>query len=216
MNLLGFSFTALLAFSSGNLEIKDGFVIGNSEPSETWIMVKNDQGVQTYFRWITKDDGTQYRERKGEVIASCTVQEGLHMISNSESIKKWMANVEEHYNLEYVSADKWISYTLFTIPWPFNNRDLVSLYQQNTDPVRKTATLIISCKDTHIPLKKGITRLTDYRAVWSLVQQGEQSTRIIMTMSSSTPPLFPRYIQDPIIEKVFHGNMVRLKKALEE
>jgi hypothetical protein len=215
LKLLGFSFAMLLAFTSGNPEIKDGF-IGNPEPSGAWKMVKNDEGVQTYFRWVTKDDGTEYRERKGEVIAACTVQEALQMISNSESIKKWMANIEEHYNLEYVSADKWVNYTLFNIPWPFSNRDLVSLYQLNTDPVKKTVTLIISCKDTYIPLKKGITRLTDYHAKWSLVKNGEQSTCISMTMSSSTPPLFPRYIQDPIIEKVFHGNLVRLKKALED
>lgn len=215
LKLLGFSFAMLIAFTSANPEIKNRFT-GNSEPAGDWTLVKNDQGVQTYFRWVTKADGTKYREGKGEVVAACTLQEALQMISNSESIKKWMANIEEHYNLEYISADKWINYTLFDIPWPFSNRDLVSLYQLNTYPVKGTATLTISCKDTYIPLKKGITRLTDYQAKWSLVKRGEQSTLISMTMNSATPPLFPRYIQDPIIERVFHGNMVRLKKALEE
>lgn len=215
LKVLGFSFAMLLAFTSGNPESKDRF-IGNSEPPGAWEMVKNDQGVQTYFRWVTKDDGTVYRERKGEVLVACTFQEALHMISDSKSIKMWMANIEEHYNLEYVSADNWMNYTLFDIPWPFSNRDLVSLYQLNTDPVKEIATLIISCKDTYIPLKKGITRLTDYQAKWSVVKRGDQSIHISMTMSSSTPPIFPRYIQDPVIEKVFHGNLVRLKKALEE
>lgn len=215
LKLLGFSFAMLIAFTSGNPEIKNRST-GNSEPAEAWTMVKNDQGVLTYFRWLKKDDGTEYRERKGEVMIACTLQEAIQMISESESIKKWMANIEEHHNLEYVSPTKWINYTLFDIPWPFSNRDLVSLYQLNTDPAKGTATLIISCKDNHIPLKKGITRLTDYQAKWSLVKRGEQSTLISMTMSSATPPMFPQYIQDPILEKVFHGNLVRLKKALEE
>src|SRR5512145_2356681 len=141
LKVLGFSFVMLLTSTFGNPEIKNRF-ISISEPPGAWEMVKNDEGVQTYFRWVTKDDGTEYRERKGEVMAACTFQEALQMISDSKSIKKWMANIEEHYNLEFVSADKWMNYTLFDIPWPFSNRDLVSLYQLNTDPVKETATLI--------------------------------------------------------------------------
>lgn len=214
ISLLIISHTILSVIISGNYG--KGYHAETLNPPGEWTMVKNEQGVQTFFRWISREDGTAYRERKGETIINCSVAEAIEMITVPESTKKWMANIKENYILENVSKDKWLNYTLFSIPWPFSNRDLVSLYHLSADHSGKSAILTIECKDTHIPPKDGITRLTDYHATWTLMQTGEKSVKVSLVMSSSSPPVFPRYIQDPVIEKVFHGNMVRLKEVLQQ
>lgn len=201
---------ALVSPSSVNSESE---VSGEIIPGK-WEMVRNTDGVQTYFRWLTKDDGTPFRERKGEILVNCALQEAVRLISDAESTKKWMSGITENYYIKRINQNEWYNYTLFSIPWPFSKRDLVSLYKVISDPVHGTVTVTITCKDKYVPLKPGITRLTDYRATWIFTKRGEKSTHINFSMSSMDPPAFPRAIQDPVIEKMFHKNLIRLKEML--
>jgi hypothetical protein len=56
--------------------------------------------------------------------------------------------------------------------------------------------------------------LIDYNATWTITETSLRQVRIIFSAISDTFPLFPKYIQDPVIEKMFHNNLVRLKELL--
>ncbi len=183
--------------------------------SGQWKMVKNSEGVKTYFRWLTNTDGSSFRERKGEILVNCSAQEVLGLVSDAGSTKKWMSGISESFDLSRISQNEWYTYTLFSIPWPFSKRDLVSYYKVIPDPARGMTIVTINCKDKYVPLKPGITRLTNYRATWTITQRGDKNTFISFNMSSSAPPAFPRFIQDPVIESIFHNNLVRLKEVLQ-
>jgi hypothetical protein len=58
--------------------------------------------------------------------------------------------------------------------------------------------------------------LIDYNATWTITEISSQQVQNIFSAISDTPPLFPRYIQDPVIEKMFHNNLVRLKELLSQ
>ena len=190
-----------------------------NSPEETrsgpWELVKNTNGVQTFYRWTTNEKGISFRERKGEMIIRCTMQEAVRVISDTKSTKEWMTSVDEIYDLERISPNEWYTYTLFNIPWPLNNRDLISFNKLNPDHGNGAVTIDITCKDRFAPLKNGVTRLTDYKAVWHITRQDEKNISISFTAASSAPPSLPRYIQDPIIEKIFHNNLIRLKEILD-
>jgi hypothetical protein len=179
-----------------------------------WKMVRNTEGVKTFHRYVTQQDGGSYGERKGELIINCSLQEAVRLVSDAESTRKWMSGIDENYKLTHINLNEWYNYTKFSIPWPFSKRDLVSLYKLIADPAHGLVTINITCKDTYVPLKPGIIRLTDYHATWAIKKQGEKTTSICFIMSSSQPPAFPRYIQEPIIERMFHNNLVRLRDIL--
>jgi hypothetical protein len=184
-------------------------------PAE-WQLVKNTEGVQTYFRWTTNDAGASYRERKGEMNIHCTLQEAASFISDAGSTAKWMASIDECYDLSRISRNEWYTYTLFSIPWPLSKRDLISYNQLHTDPAKGSVMINIICKDKYVPEKPGITRLTDYKAYWKITQTDDSNIKVVFNAASSARPTFPRYIQDPIIEKIFHNNLIRLREALNK
>jgi hypothetical protein len=187
--------------------------IAYNTPSGKWEMVKNTEGVQSYVRWTLDGKGNTVRERMGEMIVGCSLQDAVILLSDAESTSKWMSGVSENYLLERISQTEWYTYTLFSIPWPFNKRDLVSWCRISSDPVHETANLSMICKDKFVPLKPGIDRLTDYRANWVITRAGEK-IKITFTASSTAPLIFPRLIQDPVIERIFHNNLVRLRDYL--
>lgn len=41
-------------------------------------------------------------------------------------------------------------------------------------------------------------------------------TYVSFSAISNDPPMFPRYLQDPVVIRMFHNNLVNLKKMLDE
>jgi hypothetical protein len=182
--------------------------------SDQWEEVRNNNGVITYVRWLHYSNGSKTRERKGDMQADCSLKKTVEVLTDPTETKKWMSGVSENYLLSKSNPSEWYTYTLYSIPWPFNNRDLVSAFAIKTNPVNKTVIINIVSRADHVPPKPGIERLEDYSATWTITETAPQKVHIEFSAMSDTPPMFPRYIQDPIIEKMFHNNLVRLRTLL--
>jgi hypothetical protein len=180
-----------------------------------WKEARSSDGVQSFYRWIISENGLTFRERKGEMEIQCSLPEAVNILSDAQHTDKWMAGVNESKNLSRPGNNEWYTYTLFSVPWPFSKRDLVSLNRLSVDPVQSVAFIDVICKENHVPLKPDVTRLTDYRAQWKIIRLEENKIHLSFIAASSTPPAFPRYIQDPVIERMFHNNLVRLKELLQ-
>jgi hypothetical protein len=179
--------------------------------SEKWEPVRSSEGVQTYFRWIETKTGIKTRERKGEMIIGCTVGDATDILTDTRLSANWMTNIKESFEIKRLNPYEWYTYTLFHIPWPFENRDMVSYLTMKTNPENGNTSISIISKEEFIPCKSRITRLTDYIANWSIVRIDSYRIRITFTAVSGSPPAFPRWIQDPIIENMFHNNLINLK-----
>jgi hypothetical protein len=179
-----------------------------------WKLVKRAGGVETFVRWIMNSEGTSVRERKGEMTVNCFVQDAVRLLTDAGSTHKWMSGISENYCITRIDQSEWCTYTLFSIPWPFSKRDMVCWYKMNSDPSGGSVVIAIVSKDKYVPLKSGITRLADYKATWVITPVGEKNIKIVFSATSSAPLLLPRPIQDPVIERIFHNNLVRLKDSL--
>jgi hypothetical protein len=184
--------------------------------SQQWEEVRNNNGVITYVRWLHHQDGSKTRERMGDMKVDCSLKKTVEVLTDPEETKKWMSGVSENYLLSRSNPTEWYTYTLYHISWPFNNRDLVSAFVLKNNSGNKTVIIKIDSKADHIPPKPGIERLKDYSATWTITEIASQKVHIVFNAMSNTPPMFPRYIQDPVIEKIFHNNLVRLKELLSQ
>jgi hypothetical protein len=201
-----------LASPVSNRETGDEY---EKNPStDQWEEVRNYSGVITYVRWQHHADGTKTRERKGDMQVECSLKKTLEVLTDPAETKNWMSGVSENYLLSKSGSSEWYTYTLYKIPWPFNNRDLVSAFSLKNNPGNKTVIINIISRADHVPQKPGIERLKDYNATWTITETAPQKVHIVFSAMSNTPPMFPRYIQDPVIEKMFHNNLVRLRDLL--
>jgi hypothetical protein len=180
-----------------------------------WQMERNTSGVKTYVRWIEAEGSLKVRERKSVMEVNCSVDDVVRLLSDVGNTGIWMGGIRECYCLEKISPSEWYAYTLFDIPWPFEKRDLVSNFRVESPVKGKQVMIYIRSRDQYIPSKPHVTRLADYRATWTIAGIGEKRTFVSFSAISNDPPLFPRYIQDPILLRMFHNNIVNLKKILE-
>jgi len=183
---------------------------------DKWEEVRNNNGVISYVRWLHYNNGTKTRERKGDMQVECSLKKTVEILTDPAETKNWMSGVSENYLLSKTNPLEWYTYTLYKIPWPFNNRDLVSAFALKNNPDNKTVIINIISRADHVPPKPGIERLSDYKAIWTITETAPQKVHIIFSAMSNAQPMFPRYIQDPVIEKLFHNNLVRLRELLSQ
>lgn len=180
-----------------------------------WELDRNSGGVKTYTRWITMSGSGKVRERMGEMVLNSSIDAVVKVLCDSKSTEDWMSGIKENYCLKQVNRSEWYGYTLFDIPWPFEKRDLISNYKVNNADEGNKTTILISSKEDFLPEKSNIKRLKDYKASWTIVKLAEIKVIVFFKAMANTPPMFPRFIQDPILAQMFHNNLVNLKKILE-
>lgn len=181
------------------------------EKSE-WNHVKCYKGVNLYERLITANE-LQVSERKGELVVDCDFNTVTKFFSVPENMKFWMKGVKKAYCLRTDSINKWTVHTTYRLPWPFANKDMVSAYEFKQYGTNKCVIQIISIDDM-MEESSNMERITNFRANCMVTKIDDQKTKIVFSVICATPPIMPRWIQDPIVKRIFLKNMILMKKQL--
>lgn len=188
------------------LFISGGHLLAN----ESWKEVDSQSGITIYERWVKVNDDLTVRERKGEMTLNCTMSSVISILSDPSRAPLWMENVTDAYLVSRKSNSEWAYYTYFSMPWPLDNRDMVSLATLNyTDPT--SATIEMTSLDNALPEKDHVVRLMDFKATWKITDLGNGSVFVSLSAISYRSPEFPRFIMDPVVRGVFMRNLIKFK-----
>jgi hypothetical protein len=204
---------SLLLFITSSSTIHTEKVLTSGTES-AWELMENSEGVKIYFRWIDLPDKVRVRERKAEIIVHNTLEKSLKAITGEKEIPVWMSGIKKLFILHHDRPEKWYTYSLYGLPWPFNDRELITLNTLSTNPKKDRILLDMRSSDESYPPAKGVERLTHYKASWELSEIKAGLVKMTFIGRSEDPPAFPRCIQDPVIKKVFFRNMVSLNELL--
>ena len=180
---------------------------------ESWKEVKSESGVTIYERWVKISGALTVKERKGEMTINGSMNSVVNLLCDPSNSKQWMENVSVAYLIKKESEREWASYTYFSLPWPFENRDMVAVSLLNYSG-STSATIEMISRENELPVKKNVKRLSDYKATWKITDLGNGRIFISLSAISFTSPEFPRFIQDPVVRGVFMRNMLKLKGML--
>ena len=208
--LLFLASLTLLASSAGNVTDKTADT-GNEQ---AWELLENAEGVKIYYRWVDVSENVRVRERKAEIMVHSSMEKSLKMITDVQLIGTWMSGIKKSMILHRDHAEKWYTYMLYGLPWPFNDREIITLNTLTYSAKRDKVFLRMQSSDEGYPPARGVERLTHYKASWELFEVKPSRTRRVFIARSEDPPAFPRCVQDPVIKKVFYRNMLSLKELL--
>ena len=212
MNLIGGILIGSSLISSKSPKFPETRVSENTK----WEMVDENENLTIYERWIELPDGGQTRERKCVFYVDNQVEDIVPYVTSAEGIKNWMRGVEETTQLEKNADSKKVVYILFDAPWPFRNRDLITQITTINDCDEPCTEVFMSAIVNYIPEKNRIVRMNSYEGRWKITELQSGKTEIIFSAFSNTPPVVPKWIQDPITEKLFEENLLNLKELLTQ
>lgn len=177
-----------------------------------WDIDRELEQIQFSYRYLIIGDTLKTRQMRVTFFIDAESQELVSMFKNPEVLKLWTARAQK---CEIVHHDEysWTTYSLFTFPWPFQQRDLITDYHL----VEKDSCidLILTGAPSKLPLVKDITRMAYYEGQWSFVTQENGIIKAEFTSITFQEPQFPRFIQDPIIQSVFIDSISKFKTVLK-
>lgn len=184
-------------------------------PKETsWELVDQDEKITIYERWVSLEDGRKTRERKGVFYVDSEVDAVVPFVASAAGIKNWMNGVEESKELSVSQNNSQFIYLYFDAPWPFKNRDLVTNITTIQNCETPCVEVFFSAKSDFIPEKEDVIRLHSYEAHWQIIKTTTGRTQVTFSALSDTPPVAPKWIQDPVTAKMFKDNLVNLMELL--
>ncbi|MFB6340626.1 hypothetical protein ACE1ET_02835 [Saccharicrinis sp. FJH62] len=204
--MIRFLILAIFTISSGNIFPKDYAILSE------WKTDKTSDGISISYRWVTVGDTLKTREMKTALHIHASPEAILKQFKSDEKLSKWTAG-SRNCSVLQSSEDEWITYTLYDMPWPFTSNDLVTLYRKTIH--NKITRIFIESTPDYIPEKADTERMEHYRGHWDLIPEPDGSTRVEFCTTSFTKPVFPRFIQDPILQEIMIDSMIKLKKQAE-
>ena len=202
----------LSKFQSDSAHLLDE--VKNVKDVVEWKLVKRSNDIILYERWIPLPDSRKTRERKGVFYVSNSIDEIVNLVVNENGIKSWMPKVQESKSLAEINQNQQIIYLFFNAPWPFKDKDLVAKITVKETSGEQVIAIHYSAISNYIPLNENAERLTSYEATWTITSEKNGLTEVAFTAYSDTPLVAPRWIQDPITEKLFKNNLQSLRKQL--
>ncbi len=199
-------------FKNARLNLMIIFLIvgGQLLAADPWKEIDSNSGITIYERWVQVNNDLKVRERKGEMTIKGSMNSVLNVLRDPTTPKLWMENVSDAYLVQKVSENEWSSYIYFSMPWPFDNRDMVSVSRLKfNNPA--SVTIEMTSKEDELPFKENVKRLLNYKAVWKITDLGNGQLYISLSTISYTSPEFPRLIMDPVVRGVFMHNLVKFK-----
>lgn len=186
---------------------------GHLMANESWKKIETKDGVDLYERWVNVNSNLTVKERKAEMVINCDMHSVLTTLSDPSQTRLWMENVSDSYLIRKESDNVWSSYTYFSLPWPFENRDLVCVSNlKRFDPGQ--ATIEIVSMENMLPMKQKVERLTNYKATWRIADLGNGRVFISFSAMTATPTNYPRFVIDPVVRGAFLRNLIKLRLVL--
>ena len=186
----------------------------DSTPKSAWMHVKCHNGVDLYER-LMKINELPVRQRRGELVVTCDFDVVSKFLTTPENMKLWMKGVKKANCLKTECRNKWNIYTVYRLPWPFNNKEMTSTFEFKQYGTEKCVIYIKSI-DSSMNVDSHKKCIKNFRGNWLITKIDDRTTKIVFTVVCATPPIFPRWIQDPIIKSIFFKNMIRMKKQLSK
>lgn len=181
-------------------------------------LVKQDNAIALYERWIPGAGGENVREIKAVFVVKTAVPSVIGLFKNQARGMEWNTNASDYKIAAASNAQHWITYIKYDIPWPMDDQDCCLLYQYHEPAGEGGATEIIfeSTADSRFPLCNKTTRITGTRGKWIMEPATGGQMKITYMVTTDRSKKIPRWVSDPIIHDNLFRTMTRFKSLLEK
>ncbi|MBS0032037.1 START domain-containing protein [Chitinophaga sp. 22321] len=180
-------------------------------------LVKHDQAISLYERWIPGAGGENVREIKAIFQVKAAVPAIIGLFKDQARGRDWNTNAAD-YKIAAASDPKhWITYIKYDIPWPMDDQDCCLLYRCQ-EPAATGATEVIfeSTADGRFPLHDKTSRITGTRGKWIIEPVNNGQMKVTYMVTTDRSKKIPRWVSDPIIHDNLFKTMTKFRSLLEK
>ena len=178
---------------------------------ENWNLVKEEAGIKVYTK---AESGSKYKAFKAEMQVNCKIENIIEVLKKTDSINNWVVNCKGVKLLETEDNDQYY-YIETSLPWPFDNRDMVYHFQYieiNSEQERVNVTGV----PDYVQPRKGIVRMVKTNGYWLLTSIDAHKTEVIYQMHVEPGGLIPAWLANPFIKNVPFSTFKELRNIVQK
>lgn len=178
-------------------------------------LVKNDQQIALYERWVINDQKHQVRELK----AVFKIKAGLPAICSLLTDASKGASWNKYARVYQIQGNQreWFTYIRYRTPWPFGDQDCCLRYQFNMQEANPSTVQLQfeSALHQQFPEQSSTTRITGIKGSWLLTKSTNNQIDVVYQISSHKSASIPRWVSDPIVRNNIIDSMDAFRQLLE-
>jgi hypothetical protein len=141
----------------------------NAYAQETdWKLEKEKEGIAVYTRNFEE---VKIKEFKATTDINAEMEILVAMVLDVEEYSKWMENVKSAEVIKKISEDELYIYSVVDVPWPFDDRDVVTIDKVSRDASSGVVTISIQGVEGMVPEKEGVIRMPESGGFWKFTPQ---------------------------------------------
>jgi uncharacterized membrane protein len=140
-----------------------------------WQLAKEKDGIEVYTR---NDEDSKFKEFKALATIDAPVEKLLAIMKDIDAYTNWMPDLKSVEEIGNNSQDKIITYSVIEIPWPFEDRDIITEYIFSKDSETNTVRIDIQNINGTVPEKDGIIRMKNAKGFWIFIPLGNNKTAV--------------------------------------
>lgn len=186
----------------------------NTLAQEEWKLAKDKNGIKIFIRSI---EGTKLKEYKGEAIISVTIEQLYNYLIKVENYKEWVYECKESTLISKVDNIEYIYYSIYKIPWPFNDRDIVTKMEiSSSNEEKHIITLETKLIEGIKEKKENLVRIPEYYEITTLVKQENRAVKMIMEGYLDPGGEIPKWIINMFLADGPYESIINIREILEQ
>lgn len=140
----------------------------------------------------------------------------LNLLQHPELHGLWMRNTRSVRILAQWGGNENRVRTLFALPWPFQDRELISHSRYSQDPATCIITLQVRAEPEAVPPVPGLVRIRLAQGVWQMRPQGPGRMALLYQGVVDPGGNIPAWISQPMLLAELRHSLPRLRQLLAE
>ena len=179
-----------------------------------WKLERQSEDIKISYRKVLVGDTFKTRQIKMTYTDSSDSESITALFKDSEKLTPWSAGAEKCKVLKDETDSSWIIYTLYGIPWPFDQKDLVTKCHLKKNG---SVTIIhLTSAPQEMPYNQRVPREEKFEGQWKFTELSNGNTDVEFTSIAFTKSAVPRFIQDPIVQGILIDSANELKSLANQ
>jgi hypothetical protein len=171
-----------------------------------WEKLWENPKLMVWQRWLTLNHERKIRQRKCQMMLRASMKDIVGLIGNHRRATEWMSMVDT-VELLGRSGNIWFTLAHYRMPWPLRDKMLSSRLELSTMFDSHMSIIDIESDNSRIKGRGQVNDFGSFHGRWVVVELGSELCFTEFTAYSTSIPLFPRWLQDPIVDRAFLNTM---------
>ncbi len=180
--------------------------------SDNWELKKDKNGITIYTHRVT---GTNIIEIKASFTVNAPKVVMTSILRNVDDYSEWMSGIfKKIQKVKSINRDEWYIYYEVSVPWPFENRDIVMYVKtmENGD----ADILKLTCTPSYCSEKTGVVRVKEAEGQWTFTATSSGQTKVTYRFYGDPKTSVPTWLMDKLIVEGSYNTMANLRKVAQK